>query len=100
MSSLNLSHLKAYFYQEDSMSSSSILLSGHAQSIQTRSIEENRCLYKILKHGIFLKSEPCKSRLNSEKTTGNHRHVVCNTLRMRQKKNEAIFFLFHYAYVP
>src|SRR3954467_4856156 len=29
-----------------------------------------------LKHGIFLKSEPCKSRLNPEKTTGNHRYVV------------------------
>src|SRR5436189_5921075 len=25
-------------------------------------------LYKILKHGIFLKSEPCKSRLFLEKT--------------------------------
>src|SRR5438270_13647879 len=57
------------------MSSSSILLSGHPQSIQTRPIDENRCLYKILKHGIFLKSEPCKSRLNSEKT-GNHRYDV------------------------
>src|SRR3954467_7389709 len=53
-SSLNLSRPKAYFYQEDSISSSAILLSGHPQSIQTRSTDENRCLYKILKHGIFL----------------------------------------------
>src|SRR5436190_4831073 len=45
-------------------------------AIQTRSTDENRCLYKILKHSIFLKSEPCKSRLSSEKTTGNHRYVA------------------------
>src|SRR4051812_2345301 len=45
----------------DSMGSSAISLSGHPQSIQTRSTDENRCLYTILKHGIFLKSEPCKS---------------------------------------
>src|SRR3954465_3421816 len=79
-SSLNLSCSTAYFYQEDSMSSSAILLSGHPQSIQMRSTNENRCLYKILKHGIFLKSVPCKSRLNSEKTTGNHRYVASQNI--------------------
>src|SRR3954470_20758678 len=45
----------------DSMGSSAISLSGHPQSIQTRSTDENRCLYTILKYGIFLKSAPCKS---------------------------------------
>src|SRR3954468_7273106 len=75
-SSLNLSRSKAYFYQEDSVSSSAILLFGHLQSIQMRSTDENRCLYKIMKHGIFLKSESCKSRLLSEKTTSNHHYAV------------------------
>src|SRR5436190_15303850 len=67
---------KSIFLSKNSMSSSSTLLFGHPQSIQTRSTDENRCLHKILKHDIFLKSEPCKSRLNSEKTTGNHRYVA------------------------
>src|SRR3954466_10290894 len=62
--------------QEDSVSSSATFLSGHPQSVQTRSTDENRCMYKILKHGIFLKSEPCESKLFSEKTTGNHRYVA------------------------
>src|SRR3954468_16846434 len=79
-SSLNLSCSKAYFSQEDSMSSSAILLSGHLQSIQMRSTDENRCLYKILKHGIFLKSEPYKSRLSQRRqlaATAMERTITC-----------------------
>src|SRR5438270_373946 len=58
-----------------SISSSAIFFFGHPQSIQTRPTKTD-ALDKILKHDIFLKSEPCKSRLLLEKQMGDHRYVV------------------------